>query len=333
MPAREFIEFIHGRDFPQEEYSLSPSVDAVQVVWDNEQKYIALGPDANGDTIPMTQEAWEQLAWIIGIHKSIPLKVPASALPEIINARLKITDQLFLNYALLDGERITSWVTGGTKPVVNTVLLTKIARLFDRAVNDLEVWYISDSPNLTRYNIPDPRYIYQIGDSNILPGIAVQNSASWGNPFRLGIYLHHVGSASSSIGSWISDNYARKRTPEGQDSWVNKRLALLHTVTDNAVQRLALLKSIEMADHLEEFTQSLFVDMKYPLDMKAATYKALTNNPVNTMYDAWRIVAEIGSELGENRWLTDHVRYRIMEIANGLADQPDRCPSCFRLKI
>ena len=340
MPAREFLEFIHGRDFPQEEHSLSPSVDDVQVVWDNEQKCIALGPDANGDTIPMTQEAWEQLAWIIGIHKSIPLKVPANALPEIINARLKITDQLFLNYALLDGEHITSWITGGTKPVLNTVLLDKIAHKFGLTVDDLEVWHISDSPDLTRYNILIPHYKYQAklspvpwDNEHVLPGIAVQNSASWAKPFRLGIYLHHTRSANGSIGSWIADNYARRRTPEGQDAWVNKSLASLYTGMDSAVKRLAHLRNIEITDRLEAFAQSLFIDMKYPMDMKTATDKALMNNPMNTMYDAWHIVAGMGSELAENRWLTDHVRYRIMEIANRLADQPDRCPSCFRLKI
>ena len=334
MPAPEFLKFIHDRDFPQEEHTVYPSVDAVQVMWNPEHRRTELGPDVDGDTTPMTKGAANQLAWILGIHRSVFLKVPASALSSLINTRLQLTDQLALTYALVDGEQITSWVTGGTKPMANTVLLEKIAHAFGQDVDDLNVWHISDSPDLTRYNVPNPDQQYRIRDNDhVLAGIAVQNSASWIMPFRLGIYIHHVGDASGAIGNYRADTHARRRTREAQNTWVESTLETLNAGMDNAADRLVVLKAIPMADHLEAFVQSLFVDMRYPLRMKTETAHALARNPVPTLYDAWRIVAWQGSELEENAGLTDKLRYRIMEIASELADQPNRCPTCFRMKI
>ena len=330
MPALDYMEKMHPRDHPDHRVRISPGIDAVTVVAEPGGT-ISLGPDANGQRHPMTVDAYNQLARILGVAEGTLRRAPPHETVGVLNYRLGLTSQPFLSYAVQNGI-VTYWVNGGIVTDTTASLIQTAVEVLGSNLYDAVVAYAHDTLDKSRFNIFDPKIVMLPSTDMelVCMGISVQHSLSWTRPMRMSLYLHDP---LTDHGAIVGDQYGkffRKRTLDGQQWWPRTTMEKVIDTKGDIAMKLRQLHYFEIPDGegLRRLVRSLFFDLKAPRDTRFALQEMVISRPPDNLYGIYKLVSEMGCDL--DRLVIPTQRYKVLELAGNIANRPERCPSCFR---
>ena len=333
MPALDFIELMEPRDFPHQRHLIVPGVDNVQLQWDDDRG-VLMGPDASGKHYSMSQEAYSQMGWILGINRPTLRRLPPPETIPLVNQQLTKSSQPYLAYAMRNGQ-IVHWVRGGNNPATCFSIVRAVARALLADLSNCMIYFSDDTLDSTLFNVADPTRPNIVGGEPVAFGIAVQNSLSWSHALRLSAYTHHLEpDVGAVVGSYFS-KFTRRRQLDAQEDWIEKSIGEILSNTTTHIDNMVKLHSFPIGEreNLVKLMHSIFEDLRAPLGIRNSLYDLVIAHPVETLYDVYMVIAGMAANMVDYDWLNTQQRYRILELAGDFALHPDRCPCCFRLPL
>ena len=333
LTALEFLERMAHRDFPDSRHHVIPGVDAIVLHCDPDTGAVSLGPDAAGQHHPMGNEAYSQVAWMLNLPASVMRRAPVSETVGIVNHRLSLASSPPLIYAMQDG-RIAYWIRGGNHPATTASLLRHASAAMGVGLSDLMVYHHSDTIDSTRFNVACPERARYVNGDLVCMGISVRNSLSWSHVLQISSYTHHLDNGDGAIAGYLLDQISRRRSLDAQEQWITMSMQKIAGMDDQRLQNMEQLASTSIGKQsIAQAIATLFADFRAPVDARSALYKMALKRDIGNMYDIYRMLAHLGSDLNDHPWLTDRVRYNIIGAAGDLVTHPGRCPCCYRRNV